>query len=311
MADIFLSYDSEDRDRVRPLVAALESLSWSVFWDFTIPAGLTWDRHIGTELKKARSVVVVWSRASVESEYVREEAKEGHSRRILIPVRLNEVEPPFGFRLLQSANLAEWDGDMSAPGFQALIEGLERVVGPAPSSAPMANARGVAGRTDVQSGLSPTATMGPRLVPDEQWAVAFSFAGAQREMVRELAIALERMLGPSTVFFDEWYEFYTAGNDADLLLRSVYREKSILVVVCVSQEYEDRLWVTGEFEEIRSRARSGLRRDVFPIRVGEGDVEGFRIDTGITPDVRGRSPEETAQLIVSRLRLIEPGWEGR
>ncbi|MCZ6871640.1 MAG: TIR domain-containing protein [Gammaproteobacteria bacterium] len=36
MADIFLSYASEDRERVRPLVAALETGGFSVWWDSDI-----------------------------------------------------------------------------------------------------------------------------------------------------------------------------------------------------------------------------------------------------------------------------------
>ncbi len=63
MADIFLSYARKDRKRGDALAKALEGLGWSVFWDPTIPAGLTWDDYIGGELEKARCVVVAWSAA--------------------------------------------------------------------------------------------------------------------------------------------------------------------------------------------------------------------------------------------------------
>ena len=42
MSDIFVSYASEDRERIMPLVRVLEKSGWSVFWDRTIPAGKTW-----------------------------------------------------------------------------------------------------------------------------------------------------------------------------------------------------------------------------------------------------------------------------
>ncbi len=43
MADIFLSYSSKDKDRVRPLVLALEREGWSVWWDRKTLAGESFD----------------------------------------------------------------------------------------------------------------------------------------------------------------------------------------------------------------------------------------------------------------------------
>ena len=54
MSDIFISYASEDRERIQPLVRALEQAGWSVFWDRTIPAGKTWREVIGGEIRDAR-----------------------------------------------------------------------------------------------------------------------------------------------------------------------------------------------------------------------------------------------------------------
>jgi hypothetical protein len=51
MSDIFISYSSEDRDRVLPLVNALEKTGWSVFWDRDIPTGRTWLQVIGAEIQ--------------------------------------------------------------------------------------------------------------------------------------------------------------------------------------------------------------------------------------------------------------------
>jgi len=42
MSDIFLSYASEDRERVRPLAEALSRQGWDVWWDRDIPPGQTW-----------------------------------------------------------------------------------------------------------------------------------------------------------------------------------------------------------------------------------------------------------------------------
>ena len=39
MSDIFVSYKSDDRDRVRPIIDALEAAGWEVWWDTHIEAG--------------------------------------------------------------------------------------------------------------------------------------------------------------------------------------------------------------------------------------------------------------------------------
>jgi hypothetical protein len=42
MADIFISYANEDRDKAAKIAALLESAGWRVWWDRRIPAGRTW-----------------------------------------------------------------------------------------------------------------------------------------------------------------------------------------------------------------------------------------------------------------------------
>lgn len=73
--------------------------------------------------------------------------------------------------------------------------------------------------------------------PPEKFQVAFSLAGEQRALVRRIAKAVEEELGQETVFFDEWFEHYIAGHDADLKLQQIYGKQSELVVVCVSERY--------------------------------------------------------------------------
>jgi hypothetical protein len=152
---------------------------------------------------------------------------------------------------------------------------------------------------------------GGRALPD-RFLVAFSFAGEQRQLVREIAQAVEAKLGPGTVFLDEWYEFWLAGADADLKLQDLYGRRCALAVVCVAERYGDKPWTLAEHEAIRARlmqARASPRpeaRDaVLPLRVGDGEVPGIPFNT-IVLDVRGRAVEETAALIVQRLRLLKP-----
>lgn len=129
MSDIFISYANEDRDRVLPLVRALEKTGWTIFWDRTIPAGKTWRQTISAEIRACRSVLVVWTEHSVTSEWVLEEAEIGKRKQILVPILLDEVEPPFGFGTIQAANLVAWNGNDSAPSLDRLISDVANILG--------------------------------------------------------------------------------------------------------------------------------------------------------------------------------------
>ena len=86
MADIFLSYAREDREKAAALVHALKTQGWSVWWDMDIPAGMRWGEVIDTELARARCVIVLWSEQSIQSNWIHEEAYVALERGILLPV---------------------------------------------------------------------------------------------------------------------------------------------------------------------------------------------------------------------------------
>ena len=136
MADIFISYSSEDVSRIRPLAEALEKQGWSVFWDRKIPPGKTWREVIGEALESARSVIVAWSKTSAKSRWVQEEADWGLKRNLLIPIFIENVEPPLGFGAIQAANLTDWIEDPNHAGFQLLIGALHGLLGPTRANVP-------------------------------------------------------------------------------------------------------------------------------------------------------------------------------
>jgi len=132
MADIFISYASEDQARVEPLAKALEDQGWGVFWDFTIPVGKTWRQVITEALDAAKCAVVIWSNTSINSEWVQEEAEEAQERQILVPAMIDKVKPPLGFRRVQAARLMKWTGESNHPEFEKLLESIEAILGPSP-----------------------------------------------------------------------------------------------------------------------------------------------------------------------------------
>ena len=54
MADVFFSYSSKDRERVRPIRDALVAEGFDVFWDQEVSPGRNWDEWIREHLAAAR-----------------------------------------------------------------------------------------------------------------------------------------------------------------------------------------------------------------------------------------------------------------
>jgi serine/threonine protein kinase len=95
-----------------------------VWWDRNIPPGAQYDQTIGGALDEAGAVLVLWSAASVESVWVKEEASRGNARGVLVPALIDDARPPLGFGRLQTAKLAEWKGDPNDPEFERLVASL-------------------------------------------------------------------------------------------------------------------------------------------------------------------------------------------
>jgi RND family efflux transporter MFP subunit len=132
MADIFISYKSDDREKVGSLAKALEGKGWSLFWDRDIPPGKTWDEVIEKAIEDARCIIVIWTGASADSGWVRAEAEEGLGRNILVPVMFEDVKIPLRFRPVQAANLIEWEGDTSDAGYKQFQQALIDILGTPP-----------------------------------------------------------------------------------------------------------------------------------------------------------------------------------
>ena len=140
MADIFLSYAREDRQKAELLSHALEHAGWSVWWDREILPGASYEQLIEAELSTARCVVVLWSDAARQSNWVRDEATLAISRHVLVSVLLDASEPPLGFRQQQTASLAHWDGSVMDPAFATLKQGIANAIAGGGSPAPHAHA---------------------------------------------------------------------------------------------------------------------------------------------------------------------------
>jgi endonuclease/exonuclease/phosphatase family metal-dependent hydrolase len=96
----------------------------------TITPGKTWRNYIEDELKKARCISVIWSKESIVSEWVIEEAEYGKKAKTpIVPAMIEDVDPPFGFGLLQAARLTGWRGNPEDPDFDRYLKALKKVLG--------------------------------------------------------------------------------------------------------------------------------------------------------------------------------------
>jgi hypothetical protein len=128
MADIFISYSSEDKTIVKRLAKFLESKGWSVWWDRQIPIGEKYDAVIEKELHNAACVLVIWTAKSVSSEWVKNEADDAARRDVLVPVVLESVSIPLAFRRIESAMLIGWQGEEDHPELELLINSITAII---------------------------------------------------------------------------------------------------------------------------------------------------------------------------------------
>ena len=128
MTDIFFSYSSKDRERVRPVREALAGQGFDVFWDQQVPAGVDWDTWIRDHLNRSRCAIVFWSETSVASDNVRHEATIARQQGKLVPALIEALSAekfPMGLYSVQGVNLTAWSGAKSDPEWQKLQSEVE------------------------------------------------------------------------------------------------------------------------------------------------------------------------------------------
>jgi TolB-like protein len=109
--DIFLSYTREDQATAQRFAEAFEAQGFTVWWDVTLRSGEAYDTVTEEALRTAKAVVVLWSKRSVASRWVRAEATLADRNRTLVPATIEPCERPIMFELTQTADLSRWAGD--------------------------------------------------------------------------------------------------------------------------------------------------------------------------------------------------------
>src|SRR5688572_26817063 len=134
-ATVFLSYARADRVRAEQMADDLAKAGHTVWWDALIEGGAQFAASIRAALEEADVVMVLWSKHSVDSDWVRDEAALGRDRHRLVPLTLDATQPPLGFRQYQAIDLSHWRGRFDAPEIAAISRAIALATGQPPPPA--------------------------------------------------------------------------------------------------------------------------------------------------------------------------------
>ena len=142
---------------------------------------------------------------------------------------------------------------------------------------------------------------GPGTLPERQWDVAVSFAGAQRDYVGQVAEALKARGVRCFYDADEQTELW--GKYLADELPAIYGEQAAAVVMFVSAEYAAREWTRLERRAALARAVRERREYVLPARFDDTLLPGLPSDM-VTVDLRTRTPQQFAAMIADKLGAL-------
>jgi adenylate cyclase len=141
VADVFVSYAQEDRSLAGKLATALDTAGYSVWWDRDLTGGARYPVAIEAQLNAAKAVLVVWTKASISSHWVADEAEVGRETGRLVPITPDGSMPPLGFRQFQVIDFRPWGGASAEEPFRQLLAALVKLAAPnAPGDRPSLNA---------------------------------------------------------------------------------------------------------------------------------------------------------------------------
>ncbi len=93
MADVFISYSSQDKDLAGKLANELRAKGYTVWWDYEIQSGESFRAVIDQELNAARAVIVIWTENSIASKWVQAESDHAAAQAKILPVMVAGLNP--------------------------------------------------------------------------------------------------------------------------------------------------------------------------------------------------------------------------
>ncbi|MEY2855227.1 MAG: hypothetical protein RL030_2359, partial [Pseudomonadota bacterium] len=168
MPDVFVSYCREDQSVARRYAEGFEAEGFSVWWDQSLNPGEAFDQVTERALDDAKAVVVLWSKASVNSRWVRAEATQANANNRLLPVTIEPCRRPIMFELTHTSDLSHWDGNTGDPSWQSFIASVRRFVqrdAPAGAAASAAVVPSASGASPPVRAQRPAVARAPSTLP--------------------------------------------------------------------------------------------------------------------------------------------------
>ncbi len=106
------------------VVRGLRSIGVDVWWDQDMP-GVDWQQELERQVTELSALVVIWTPASTNSEYVRDEARLALSRHKLVNALHGVHAPPFPFDRINGLPIDDWNGLDTHGGWSRLVATLE------------------------------------------------------------------------------------------------------------------------------------------------------------------------------------------
>lgn len=129
MSDVFISYKREERPKALAIAQAVATRGYDAWWDVELLPGDKFADEIEAVIRKAKVAIVLWSKESVKSTFVRAEASLALKREILIPVRLDDTNIPLPFGEHHILDLQNWNGSSEDPLLNPLLDAIEKRIG--------------------------------------------------------------------------------------------------------------------------------------------------------------------------------------
>jgi TIR domain len=130
MTGVFVSYTRSDEALARRVRLGLKSLGVEVLWDESMLA-VDWRRFLNEKIRELTAVVVLWTKQSIESESVDDEARLGLENNKIVNVLIGLPKPPWPYDRKNGFPLDGWTGTKAHVGWTRLVATIDDRLGQA------------------------------------------------------------------------------------------------------------------------------------------------------------------------------------